>query len=81
MCAIFLNFNLLFMAVLALCCCDNLFSSCDVQASHCGGFSWTHGLRSCGTQVSCPMACGLLLEQGSNQCPLHWQADSQPLDH
>ena len=22
-----------------------------------------------------------LLEQGSNPCPLHWQADSQPLDH
>ena len=25
---------------------------------------------------SCPMACGILPEQGSNPCPLHWQADS-----
>ena len=23
---------------------------------------------------------GILLDQGSNPCPLHWQADSQPLD-
>ena len=25
------------------------------------------------------MACGIFLDQGSNPCPLHWQADSQPL--
>ena len=24
-------------------------------------------------------ACGILPDQGSNPCPLHWQADSQPL--
>ena len=29
----------------------------------------THGL-------SCPVACGIFLNQGSNPCPLHWQADS-----
>ena len=34
----------------------------------------THGL-------SCSAACGNLLDQGSNPCPLHWQADSQPLRH
>ena len=22
------------------------------------------------------MACGIFLDQGSNQCPLHWQMDS-----
>ena len=27
------------------------------------------------------MACGILPDQGSNPCPLHWQADSQPLCH
>ena len=26
-------------------------------------------------------ACGIFPEQGSNPCPLHWQADSQPLRH
>ena len=25
--------------------------------------------------------CGTLPDQGSNPCPLHWQADSQPLRH
>ena len=30
---------------------------------------------------SCSMACGILPDQGSNPCPLHWQADSQPLRH
>ena len=27
------------------------------------------------------MACGISLDQESNPCPLHWQADSYPLDH
>ena len=31
--------------------------------------------------LSCSMACGIFLDQGSNPCPLHWQADSQPLRH
>ena len=26
-------------------------------------------------------ACGIFPDQGSNLCPLHWQADSQPLCH
>ena len=26
-------------------------------------------------------ACGILPDQGSNPCALHWQADSQPLRH
>ena len=31
-------------------------------------------------RLSCPAACGILLNQGSNPCPLHWQWDSQPLE-
>ena len=31
--------------------------------------------------LSCSVACGTLLDQGSNPCPLDWQADSLPLDH
>ena len=30
---------------------------------------------------SCSEACGIFPDQGSNPCPLHWQADSQPLCH
>ena len=32
-------------------------------------------------RLRCSAACGILLDQGSNPCPLHWQADSQPLRH
>ena len=46
--------------------------------SRCMGFS------SCSTQdsvvvahgLSCSAACGIIPDQGSNPCPLHWQADS-----
>ena len=30
---------------------------------------------------SCSAACGIFPDQGLNTCPLHWQADSQPLHH
>ena len=30
---------------------------------------------------TCSAACGIFPDQGSNPCPLHWQADSQPLRH
>ena len=30
---------------------------------------------------TCSTACGILPDQGSNPCPPHWQADSQPLRH
>ena len=30
---------------------------------------------------SCSEACGIFLDQGSNPCPLRWQADSYPLYH
>ena len=30
---------------------------------------------------SCSAACGIFPDQGLNPCPLHWQADSQPLCH
>ena len=29
----------------------------------------------------CPMERGIFLDQGSNPCPLHWQADSLLLSH
>ena len=85
------------MAVLGLRFCARAFSSCgkrgDHSSSRCTGLSlsWPLLLRStvsrCAGSVivahgpSCPVACGILPDQGSNPCPPHWQADSQPLRH
>ena len=39
-----------------------------------GSVAVAHGLR-------CSKVCGIFPDQGSNLCPLHWQADSYPLYH
>ena len=76
--------------------CARAFSSCGklgllfiavrgpltIAASRCGAQApdaqssvvVAHGL-------SCSAACGIFPDQGPNPCPLHWQADSQPLRH
>ena len=60
---------------------------CGARASHRRGLSvaehrlQTRKLSSRGSGLSCPAACGIFPDQGSNPCPLHWQADSQPLRH
>ena len=46
--------------------------ACELQSA--GSVVVVHGL-------SCSAACGIFPEQGSNPCPLHWQADSEPLHH
>ena len=63
------------------------------SASQCTGLSLSQplllqstGCRCTGSVIvahvpSCSAACGIFPEQGSNPCPLHWQADSQPLHH
>ena len=57
------------------------------RASHYRGLSLrSTGSRRAGSVVvargpSCSVACGIFPDQGSNLCPLHWQADSQPLRH
>ena len=43
-------------------------------SGHAGSVIVAHG-------SSCSAACGIFPDQGSNPCPLHWQADSQPLCH
>ena len=62
-------------------------------SSQCAGLSLSRppllqstGSRRTGSVVvahrpSCSVACGIFPDQGSNPCPLHWQADSQPLRH
>ena len=32
-------------------------------------------------RLSCSAACGIFLDQGSNLCLLHWQAESSQLSH
>ena len=75
-------------------CCVWAFSSCGgggcsgARAPHRSGFSRC-GAQALGTQASvlvehglgCSAACGIFLDQGLNLCALHWQTDSQPLDH
>ena len=63
------------------------------SSSRCAGLSLSRplllrstGSRRAGSVVvahwpSRSAACGILPDQGSNPCPLHWQADSQPLCH
>ena len=63
------------------------------SSSRCAGLSLLRplllrstGSRGAGSVIvahgpSCSMACGFLPDQGSNLCPLHWQADSQPPRH
>ena len=63
------------------------------SSSRCAGLSLSRplSLRSTGSRrassvvvahgLSCSAACGIFPDQGSNPCPLHWQADSQPLRH
>ena len=72
-----------FWLALGLRCCARPFSSCGEQASHCGGFSccgaWALGMWASvvvARGLSCSAACGIFPDQGSNRCPLHWQADS-----
>ena len=56
---------------------------CGVWASRCSDFS------CCGPQASGVVVCGLSFstargifpDEGWKLCPLHWQADSQPLEH
>ena len=63
------------------------------SSSRCAGLSPSRplllrstGSRCAGSAVvahgpSRSVACGIFPDQGSNPCPLHWQADSQPLHH
>ena len=63
------------------------------SSSRCAGLSLPRpllllstGSRRAGSVVvahgpSRSVACGIFPDQGSNPCPLHWQADSQPLHY
>ena len=63
------------------------------SSSRCAGLSLSRplllrstGSRRAGSVIvahgpSRSAACGIFPDQGSNPCPLHWQADSQPLRH
>ena len=78
-------------------CCTRAFVSCgergllsiqDGRDSHCGGIScWGAralecvGFSSWGTRALLPGDMWDLPGPGPNPCPLHWQTDSQPLDH
>ena len=65
---------------------DTLF--CSVQTSHCHDFSCFRaqdlghqGFHSCGVQLRCFVESGIFPDQGSRPHVMHWQADSQPMNH
>ena len=62
---------------------QGLLSSCSAWTSYCGVFSYYGAkiLDSVPRGLSCPRARGTFPDQVLNPCPLHWQVDSQPLDH
>ena len=93
----YLFIYLLFLAVLGLHFCARAFSSCgkwgplfiavhgtltivaSLVAEH--RVQTRAGSVIVAHEPSCSTACGIFPDQGSNPCPLHWQADSQPLPH
>ena len=79
----------LFFAALGLHCCTKAFSSCSQR-----GYSWvlvaslvakqTPGAQASVIAARGPSsseAYGICPDQGSTLSPLHWQADTPPLDH
>ena len=93
----FNKFIYLFLAALGLRCCAWASSICGgpgllfvavhrlliAVASLCCG-AQAPGARASvvvAHELSRSAECGILPDQGSNPCPLHWQADSQPLHH
>ena len=82
------------MTVLGLRFCARAFSSCGkwgpLFITVCGPLTiaasfvaehrlQTRRLSNCGSRAQ--LLRGIFPDQGSNPCPLHWQADSQPLSH
>ena len=80
--------------VQALCCGGQAFSlqlwrtssrACGLcSLRHAGSLVEAHRFSSCGTWAQLPHRMWDLSQfphQGSNPCPLHWKADSLPLDH
>ena len=92
----FLIFIYLFMAALGLRFCARAFSCCGKWGplfitvrgplTIAASLKRSTGSRRAGSVIvahgpSRSAACRILPDQGSNPCPLHWQADSQPLRH
>ena len=89
-------FIYLFLAVLGLRFCAKAFPSCGKRGplfiavrgplTIMASLVASTGSRRAGSVAvahgpSRSAACGILPDQGSNPCPMHWQADSQPLRH
>ena len=94
---VFIYLFFLLMAVLGLRFCARAFSSCGkwgpLFIAVRGPLTISRplllrstGSRRAGSAIAAhgpsrSVACGIFPDRGSNPCPLHWQADSQPLRH
>ena len=96
LCFLIILFLFIFGCVGSLFLCEGfslVAASGGHSSSRCAGLSllWPLLLRSTGSRragsvvvahgASHSAACGIFPDQGSNPCPLHWQADSQRLRH
>ena len=89
--ALFLIINLFILFIyfwlrLGLQCCMRAFSSCGERgplflAVHVLLIAVASLVAERGLSACRLSSCGIFLDQGSNPCLLHWQADSQPLHH
>ena len=59
--------------------CGLLISLASLAVEH--GLKGAKALTVVVRGLSCPTACEIFPEEGSNLCPLHWQVDSRPLNH
>ena len=79
----------IYLPVLGLHCCMQAFSSFGEQGHSlielrrlliAVASLWSTEAVVVALGLRCWEACGIFPDQGLNLCPLHWQADSQPLD-
>lgn len=92
----FVLFISLFLATPGIHYCKRAFSSCSkrglLSIATCrlllAGASliaepgcYSTGSRVVAPRLSCPAACGIFPDQGSNLSPLQWQVTSKPLAH
>ena len=57
------------------------FSICSTQTQYLCLMGSRKGLSNVVHRLSCSVACGIFLDQGSHPCLLHWQARSYPLPY
>lgn len=75
-CSRFLLYFYLFLVVPSLCCWVGATLCWGTRTSRCSGVSSGTRANWVARGLGCSAACGIVLDQGLNLCPLRWQSDS-----